>query len=375
MKLKRFEARITDENTVEISLVKKAGRFLALGTVAAVAVGIVGIYALVGGRSIPTNDEKTASTTTTATAEVKSAESQTTTTSQAVETWKKAGIEEYDLVLETVKATETTTTTTTAAKTTTKETAEAAATTKKSTTTTTTTAATTAAAKTVAAVKTSDDTSSADDEEVAIKSCSKTVYTSSKVNMREEPSTDGELITVLAEGEELEVTGYTDSWYEIKVDGEVGYCMKKYTTTEAPEAEEAEEETEEETSTDVISYTDEEFDMLCYVLQGEVGDCSSDSKIAVANVIINRVKSSSFPNTISGVLTQANQFTAISGYYNGTNTPSQSTIDCAKRALAGEDNTNGAVYYYAPKYCSGSSASWFESLTFCMEIDGQRFFK
>ena len=80
-------------------------------------------------------------------------------------------------------------------------------------------------------------------------------------------------------------------------------------------------------------------------------------------------------SSISDVLTAPNQFTAINGYYSGRNKPTQNTIDCAKRALNGEDNSNGAVYYYAPQYCGGSTASWFESLTFCMELDGQRYFK
>ena len=113
----------------------------------------------------------------------------------------------------------------------------------------------------------------------------------------------------------------------------------------------------------------------CYVLQGEVGNCSEQSKIAVANVIINRVKTGRFGSSISDVLTAPNQFTAINGYYSGRNKPTQNTIDCAKRALNGEDNSNGAVYYYAPKYCGGSTAAWVESLTFCMELDGQRYFK
>mgnify|MGYP000757521964 FL=1 len=156
---------------------------------------------------------------------------------------------------------------------------------------------------------------------------------------------------------------------------------KKTTTTKAkttkPETKKTETKkaTTASSNSSVISYTDEEFDMLCYVLQGEVGNCSEQSKIAVANVIINRVKTGRFGSSISDVLTAPNQFTAINGYYSGRNKPTQNTIDCAKRALNGEDNSNGAVYYYAPQYCGGSTASWFESLTFCMELDGQRYFK
>ena len=361
----RLESAIVDEElTKELPFVKKAGAAVSVGIVAAVAVCAVGVYAMFGGKNIPVNDEDNAAVSQTTTTAVQAEETATAAVSQAEATWKKAGIEEYDLVLETVKATEVTSTVAEE-----KETEAETTTAKK---TTAKAAATTASE----AEKETQDSSEADDEEDAqeVTSCSdKTRYTSEKVNMREEPSIDGELITVIMADEKITVTGYTDDWYQIKYDGETGYCMKKYTTKEEPESEEVEEE--EETQTSVISYTDTEFDMLCCVLQGEVGNCSESSKIAVANVIINRVKSSSFPNTIEGVLTQANQFTAVKGYYNGTSTPSQNTIDCAERALAGEDNTNGAVYYYAVNYCSSSSAAWFETLTFCMEIDGQRFFK
>ena len=128
-------------------------------------------------------------------------------------------------------------------------------------------------------------------------------------------------------------------------------------------------------ATSVIKYTEEEFIMMCYVLQNEAGNLSAKSKIAVSNVIINRVKSSRFANSISEVLTQPGQFTCINNYYNKTNPPSQHTKECVRRALNGEDYSNGALFYYAPRYCGGSTAAWFESLTFCMELEGQRFFK
>ena len=127
--------------------------------------------------------------------------------------------------------------------------------------------------------------------------------------------------------------------------------------------------------TSVIKYTEEEFVMMCYVLQNEAGNLSAKSKIAVSNVIINRVKSSRFANSVAEVLTQQGQFTCINNYYNKTNPPSQHTKDCVRRALNGEDYSNGALFYYAPKYCGGSTAAWFESLTFCIELEGQRFFK
>ena len=125
----------------------------------------------------------------------------------------------------------------------------------------------------------------------------------------------------------------------------------------------------------IKSYTQEEFNMLCYVVQAEAGYCAEKYKIAVANVVLNRVKSPRFANNIKAVLTARNQFTAISNYYTKRNKPNASTINCCKRALNGEDNTNGAVYYYSPRYVGGSVAAWFESMKLCVAWDSARFFK
>ncbi|MBR1724465.1 MAG: cell wall hydrolase, partial [Ruminococcus sp.] len=297
-----------------------------------------------------------------------SVEDQDETVSQAAVTWKKAGIEEYSLVVETVKATKNSKKTTTSKKTeTTTETS------KKSETTTqaSTKASETETKESVTEPQTAaPDTAAPAAQEDEVKDCAaKTMYTAEKVNLRNGPSLNDSVISVLSQGCELLVTGYTDDWYRVKADGVNGYCMKRYLTETAPV-----EEEDNGSNSGVITYSDVELNMLCYVLQGEVGDCSEASKIAVANVIINRVKNPLFPDSIEGVLTQSGQFDAIWGYYNGSTVPSDNTIECAKRALAGEDNVGEAVYYYAPQYCSPDSAAWFESLTFCAEIDGQRYF-
>ena len=70
-------------------------------------------------------------------------------------------------------------------------------------------------------------------------------------------------------------------------------------------------------------------------------------QVAVAAVVLNRVRSASFPNTISGVVYQPNAFTCVN---NGSinNTPDNSCIRAALDALNGWDPTNGCVYYYNP---------------------------
>ncbi len=389
MKQDIFNEQVKDNSDErEVTFVKRAGTVLGAGAMAVVVVGAVGVYAFFGGSSIPKNLKTKALTTSSAVTQTVTAEMPlgsdegVQTVSQAAATWRKAGIDEYDLVVETVKATKSTTGTSArkaaakasglaTKKTTTKNSTSAASsttTTAKTSPTAAKTSVTTAASTTTAETQTQPavtELAVTDD----IKDCGvRTMYTSEGVNVREEPSLSGDVLKVLDTGAEVVVTGYNSDWYRIKADGVTGFCLKKYLSGEKP----ADEKTVVNAAVD---YTDTEFDMLCYVLQGEVGNCSEASKIAVANVILNRVKSPLFPNSISEVLTTPGQFDAIYGYYNGTTVPSENTIECARRALSGEDNSNGAVYYYAPAYCGGDTAAWFETLTFCTEIDGQRYFK
>ena len=76
-------------------------------------------------------------------------------------------------------------------------------------------------------------------------------------------------------------------------------------------------------------------------------------QVAVAAVVLNRVKSASFPNTVSGVIYQRNAFTCVN---NGSinNTPDSACIRAALDALNGWDPTGGCLYYYNPKTATDS---------------------
>ena len=71
-------------------------------------------------------------------------------------------------------------------------------------------------------------------------------------------------------------------------------------------------------------------------------------KVAVAAVVLNRVSSSSFPNTLSGVVYQSGAFSSVS---NGSinNTPNSECIRAALDAINGWDPTGGCLYFYNPK--------------------------
>lgn len=93
--------------------------------------------------------------------------------------------------------------------------------------------------------------------------------------------------------------------------------------------------------------------LLARVVHGEARGEPYLGKVAVAAVVLNRVSSASFPNTIAGVVYQANAFTAVSdGQINLT--PDSESIRAARDAMNGWDPTGGALYYYNPAIATSS---------------------
>lgn len=88
--------------------------------------------------------------------------------------------------------------------------------------------------------------------------------------------------------------------------------------------------------------------LLSKLVYAEARGESYKGKVAVAAVVLNRVASASFPNTISGVVYQSGAFTCVN---NGSinNTPDSECIRAAREALNGWDPTGGCLYYYNPK--------------------------
>ena len=87
--------------------------------------------------------------------------------------------------------------------------------------------------------------------------------------------------------------------------------------------------------------------LLANCVYAEARGESYVGQVAVAAVILNRVKSSSFPNTISGVIYQPWAFTAVhDGQINLE--PNQTAINAARDAMNGWDPTYGCLFYYNP---------------------------
>lgn len=87
--------------------------------------------------------------------------------------------------------------------------------------------------------------------------------------------------------------------------------------------------------------------LLARIIYGEARGEAYTGQVAVGAVVLNRVKSSSFPNTISGVIYQAGAFDAVrDGQINLT--PDSTAVRAARDALNGWDPTYGCLYYYNP---------------------------
>ncbi|MBR6039599.1 MAG: spore cortex-lytic enzyme [Clostridia bacterium] len=94
-------------------------------------------------------------------------------------------------------------------------------------------------------------------------------------------------------------------------------------------------------------------------------------QVAVGAVVLNRVKSSSFPNSISGVVYQKGAFSAVDdGQINLT--PNDSALKAAKDAMNGWDPTGGCLYYYNP---AKTSNRWIRSRPVVVRIGDHVFCK
>ncbi len=93
--------------------------------------------------------------------------------------------------------------------------------------------------------------------------------------------------------------------------------------------------------------------LLAKCIYAEARGESYVGKVAVGAVILNRVKSPNFPNTISGVIYQPYAFTAVSdGQINLT--PDETCKKAAQDAINGWDPSYGSLYYYNPRVATSS---------------------
>lgn len=112
-----------------------------------------------------------------------------------------------------------------------------------------------------------------------------------------------------------------------------------------------------------------DLNLLARVVYGEARGEPYTGQVAVAAVVLNRVRSSSFPNSVAGVVYQSGAFDCVSdGQINLT--PNQSAYNAAKDALNGWDPTYGCLFYYNPRT---ATSKWMLSRTVKLSIGNHAF--
>lgn len=199
------------------------------------------------------------------------------------------------------------------------------------------------------------------------------------LNVRQDASTEAKRVDVIYMGERYPVLEDNDDWIKLDIedDNVQGYVKAEYvivsmTFTEAISIEEENalkkaqeaaklEATLKANASEVATvygsstnYSNDELMLLACLIHAEAGNQTYEGKLAVANVVLNRVKSSKFANSISGVIYQKGQFSVASSgslkkqlnQYSSYNSNSQKlSIQAAKDALAGVNNIGKRLYF------------------------------
>lgn len=123
------------------------------------------------------------------------------------------------------------------------------------------------------------------------------------------------------------------------------------------------------TSGSVPSSTESDINLLAQIISAEARGEPYTGQVAVGAVVLNRVESPSFPDTLSGVIYQKGAFTAITdGQFQQP--ISASAYDAARDAINGWDPTGGALYYYNP---SKTSNKWIRTRPVITQIGDHLF--
>lgn len=119
-------------------------------------------------------------------------------------------------------------------------------------------------------------------------------------------------------------------------------------------------------------FTEKDLTLLAKITQVEAGNESYEAQLAVANVILNRVKSPQFPDTIKDVIYSGKQFPPAHNGLLDKSVPDADALRAAKDALNGKNNVEDAVYFYNPRVTKGE---FWSSLEVIDTVGSHRFAK
>lgn len=191
------------------------------------------------------------------------------------------------------------------------------------------------------------------------------------LRVRKEASLDSGVLGLLAMGEAVEAIEEDGDWVSINYEGETGYVAAEYVkvefdldTAESVEAIQAREAAEKEAARaqaaaereatrkqqkEAVLTTASELNILAALVQCEAGGESYEGQLAVASVVMNRVRCGAYPNTITDVIYASGQFSpanstkmsnlALSGNIKA------SCLQAAQEAINGNCNIGDALHF------------------------------
>lgn len=179
--------------------------------------------------------------------------------------------------------------------------------------------------------------------------------------VRKEPHTDADVLGLMAQDDELEIIeAVDDDWISVEYDEQVGYVSAEYvdldfhidegeTLIAIKKREEAERQAKLTANRGAVVVGGDDTRLLAALIYCEAGNETYNGQLAVGAVVMNRVRSGAYPNTISGVIFASGQFTpALNGkvarVYTSGNIP-ESCYQAATASINGETNVGGATHF------------------------------
>lgn len=194
------------------------------------------------------------------------------------------------------------------------------------------------------------------------------------LNVRAKPDTNSKALTTLYENETYTVISSKDHWVKVDIEDDkvIGYVKKEFVDTiiDFKKAVSITEELELQkiikkpintTETTILhgnkmTYCNSDIMLLACLVHAEAGGQTYEGKLAVANIVLNRVKSGKFPKTIRAVIYSPRQFSVarsgslakqLANYNHYSSRQQLLSIKAAKAALEGVNNIGSRLYFHS----------------------------
>ena len=181
------------------------------------------------------------------------------------------------------------------------------------------------------------------------------------LRVRDEPDDKAEVVGLLTADDELEIIDFVnDDWISVEYQDETRYVPAEFvdvdfhidageTLVAIRKREEAERQAKLTANQGAVVVGGDDLRLLASLIHCEAGNETYNGKLAVGAVVMNRVRSGAYPDTISGVIFASGQFTpALNGkvarvYMSGN--IADGCYEAAQAAINGETNVGGATHY------------------------------